>query len=272
MTCGVIYVAIGAKYIREAEHSARSLKRVSPHVDIAVVTDQADADTGLFRHIISADRSHDGTATYAARDHGNYFHKIGLMALTPFDRTIFLDTDTYVARPIDGLFSLLEHYDLLATPGSNAECDFEFERRDPPFNSVPKEFGDYNTGFLAYRSNEGVKKFFQDWQDNFNTHVRHLTSNDQPAFRLTLFQSSLRHHTLMPHFNWVSWIPNFIPSGGGIVVLHGRNWWLHKWVRKLDADAPTMVGPISLRHQAVYYTAKVLYWLHRRGLIARPKF
>lgn len=271
MSCGVIYVAIGEPYVKEAEVSARSLKRVSPTIQIAIITDQSRVPEGVFDRVISAAGDKGDSVTYAQRDRGNYYQKIGLMALTPFERTIFLDTDTYVARPLEGLFTLLERYDMLVTPGSNAEVDYEFERQIEPFASVPKEFGDINTGVLAYRWNDAVKEFFLNWTENFNTHVRHLTSNDQPAFRLTLYQSKLRYHTLATSYNWVSWIPNFIPSGGGVVVLHGRNTWLQKWVKRLDADAPTIVGRISLKHQAVYYAARLLYWMQRKGLVARPK-
>lgn len=271
MNFGVLYVAIGGAYVKEAETSARSLRKVSPAMKIAIVTDQGSANPELFDQVISATGEESGTATYAKKDRGNYFHKIGLMALTPFERTIFLDTDTYVARPLEGLFNLLERYDMLVTPSSNAEVDFAFERTMAPFSSIPKELGDFNTGVLAYRWSEPMKQFFLNWADNFDRHVRHLTSNDQPAFRLTLYQSTLRYHTLATIYNWVSWIPNFIPSGGGVVVLHGRNPWLQKWVSKLDADSPTIVGGVSFRHQMVYFGARLLYWLQRKGLIRKPK-
>ncbi|MGV3663495.1 MAG: hypothetical protein ACO1TE_25210 [Prosthecobacter sp.] len=247
------------------------MKRVSPGVKTAIVTDQSVVNRDVFDQVISHRGDEGEAAAFAQKDRGNYFHKISLMALSPFERTIFLDTDTYVARPLEGLFALLDRYDMLVTPSSNAEVDFEFERTHAPFSSIPKELGDFNTGVLAYRWSDAMRQFFQDWAANFDTHGRHLTSNDQPAFRLTLFQSSLRYHTLAPIYNWVSWIPNFIPSGGGVVVLHGRNPWLQKWVRRLDADVPTIVGSTSWRHQMVHFGSRLLYWLQRKGLIKAPK-
>ena len=38
--CGIIYVATGAKYLAEAEHSARSVRRMSPKIPIAIISDR----------------------------------------------------------------------------------------------------------------------------------------------------------------------------------------------------------------------------------------
>ena len=37
--CGILYVASGPKYLAEAEHSVRSVKRVSPGIPVAIVSD-----------------------------------------------------------------------------------------------------------------------------------------------------------------------------------------------------------------------------------------
>ena len=159
----------------------------------------------------------------------------------------------------------------LVTPDGNAEVNYAFEQQKEPFSSIPPAFGAFNTGVFAFRKSPASLEFLRLWQQNHETHVRQHTTNDQPAFRLSLFQSQVRYHVLPVTYNWFSWIPYFIPSGGRVMVMHGRNPWLFKRAREFDAPTATIVGSISWRHQWMLWSAKVLHWLSRRGIISRPE-
>ncbi len=267
---GFLYTAFGAKYVLEARVSARSVKAADATAKICLVTDQAmepDAEFDIVMPITSAST----TETYAALDSGAYYRKIEQFARSPFDLTVYLDSDTYVPHPLTGLFDLLDRYDLLVTPDGNAEVNYAFEQQKEPFSSIPPAFGAFNTGVFAFRKSPASLEFLRLWQQNHETHVRQHTTNDQPAFRLSLFQSQVRYHVLPVTYNWFSWIPYFIPSGGRVMVMHGRNPWLFKRAREFDAPTATIVGSISWRHQWMLWSAKVLHWLSRRGIISRPE-
>ncbi len=266
---GFLYTAFGAKYVAEARISARSVKRADPDAKICVVTDQAmqpDAEFDIVLPITAAATNE----TYAALDSGAYYRKIEQFARSPFDRTIYLDSDTYVTAPLTEVFDLLERYDLLVTPDGNAEVNYRFEQTEAPFTSIPKAFGAFNTGVFAFRKSDAALGFLRRWQQNHEAHVRQHTTNDQPGFRLSLYQSDVRYHVLPVTYNWFAWIPYFIPSGGRVMVMHGRNPWLFRWAKHFDAPTATIVGRTSWKHQWMVRVARVLHWLSRRGLISKP--
>jgi len=269
MSKGFLYTAFGAKYMAEARISARSVKRVDPAAKICMVTDQElkpDAEFDLVLPMTPPD----AVENFAALDSGAYYRKIPQFLRSPFERTVYLDSDTFVTAPLDGLFDLLERYDLLVAPDGNAEVNYRFEQTEAPFTSIPKAFGAFNAGVLAFRKNELTDRFFKLWQEGYETHVRRHTVNDQPALRLALYQSDARYHVLPVIYNWISWIPYFIPSGGRVMVMHGRNPWLFHWAKHLDAKTATIVGPVSVKHQFIFYAAKMLHWLSRKGIIRKP--
>ncbi len=270
MTRGFLYTAFGAKYVEEARVSARSVKRADASAKICLVTDKAlepDAEFDIVMPITKASSNEN----YAKLDSGAYYRKIEQFVRSPFERTIYLDSDTFVTAPLGGLFDLLERYDLLVTLDGNAEVNYRFEQTEAPFTSIPKEFGAFNAGVIAFRKNETTDSFFKLWHQNYKEHVQRHTVNDQPAFRLSLYQSNARYHVLPVTYNWFCWIPNFIPSGGRVVVMHGRNPWLFKWAHKFDAPTATIVGSTSWKHQFISIAARVLHWLSRKGVISRPE-
>lgn len=271
VTRGFLYTAFGAKYVAEARVSARSVKAADAAAKICIVTDQAmepDAEFDIVMPITAAG----GSETFAKLDSGAYYRKIEQFARSPFERTVYLDSDTFVTGPLGGLFDLLDRYDLLVTLDGNAEVNYRFEQTEAPFTSIPKEFGCLNTGVLGFRKNVVTEKFFARWSENHERHVRQHTVNDQPGFRLALWESGdVRYHVLPVTFNWFSWIPYFIPSGGRVMVMHGRNPWLFRLAHLLDAKTATIVGPVSWKHQLIVRAARVLHWFTRKGIISAPK-
>ena len=268
---GFLYTAFGAAYVEEARVSARSVRQVNPEAKICIVTDEPVIAGEEFDMVLPITPPGE-VETFARLDSGAYYRKIDQFARSPFDRTIYLDSDTYVTGSLAGLFDLLDRYEMLVTHDGNAEANYRFEQTETPFTSIPKEFGCINTGVLAYRNGGRAQAFFTRWKENHVLHVQHRTVNDQPAMRLTLFESDLRYHILPITYNWFSWIPCFIPSGGKVVVIHGRNRWLFKWAAGLEARTASVFGPMSWRHLRLYYAAKILNWLSRKGIIGKPRF
>jgi hypothetical protein len=271
MTRGFLYVSFGCKYVAEARLSAASVRASNPDARICMITDLALEPDNLF-DIVLPITSPLGLEKYAPKDSGAYYRKIAQIGRTPFDRTIYLDSDTFVTGSLSEMFDLLEHYDILIAPDSSAEANFGFEQTEAPFATVPKAFGVFNTGVLAYRQSGPTMQMLQAWEKNHDSYARQHTTNDQPAFRLSLYESTVRYHVLPVTYNWLSWLPCFLPGGGRVMVMHGRNPWLFKWAGHFTTALPTVVGIPSLRLLAVVTAARTLYWLHRKGWLARPKF
>jgi hypothetical protein len=262
---GILYIATGASYLAEARQSARSARRHHPELKIAVATDQNLVPDADFNVVLAAPTcgQQEKKDSYLARDRVAYYRKIRPLLESPFEKTLFLDSDTYIAAPLDDLFKLLDHFDLLVTP-AHVVHDYAFERSAPPFCDIPAAFGYFNTGLVAYRRGPATNSFLHRWMENYTTHTAQHTVNDQPAFRLTLFQGIASFHVLPAHYNIISWVPFIVPAGGRIVMLHGRNPWLQKWVARFSGTAtPTLVGPLTGLASFWYQAARVLNTVRR---------
>ena len=99
---GIIYSAIGAQFIAEAISSARSSLRFNrvPHL--------------IFCDVVPIDRI-DGIEFVRIESCGDPFgDKIRSIRRLPFEKTLFLDGDTYLTANVDELFDLLNRFDVAA--------------------------------------------------------------------------------------------------------------------------------------------------------------
>ena len=70
---------------------------------------------------------------------GNFHVKIAGLRKTPFERTVFIDTDTLICGDLRGTFALLDRFDLVVT--HNAwRVDRAFEENAMPDSNVPADF------------------------------------------------------------------------------------------------------------------------------------
>ncbi|MFC7071241.1 hypothetical protein [Halobaculum lipolyticum] len=206
-TNGVLFVAtgqreleVGRSYIEEAEQAAAQL---NARTDLRTVlfTDRADLSGSPFSDVIEIE-----DPDYGFRD------KVKCMKRTPFDRTLFLDTDTWVTTDIADIFSLLDNCALAV-----AHDPVHGERE---LAGVPSAFPEFNTGVLLYRNDPPVREFFDSWLRTFDEDTEDRISLDQPAFRKALFESDLRYVTLTREWN-CRYNQNGMIAGEPR-ILHGR--------------------------------------------------
>lgn len=198
---GALYVAIGAdKYIQEAMASAASLRRVSSSLAIALASD-ADAAPPGFDQLVRIDEG-DG-----------FRAKILALRRSPFERTVFLDSDTYVVAELSALFQLLERFDVAAAHAPN--------RVTLPLDDVPAAFPELNTGVIACRRGEATDALLDRWLAEYDRLLpdRPL-SMDQPSFRRALYGSDIRLAILPPEFNMRFEMAGY--HNATVRVLHGR--------------------------------------------------
>ncbi|PWU08128.1 MAG: hypothetical protein C5B47_05130 [Verrucomicrobia bacterium] len=201
-SCGVLYVATGRRHLVEAARSAESVRKHMPRLPILLYTDQTNVKFQVFTEIRKIDQPQ-----YSFGD------KILPLKETPFERTLFLDTDTHLCAPVHDLFEILDRFDLAA---SHAPY------RPARPSSTPSCFCELNSGVIAYRRNTETICFFDEWMQLYQDFVVATNSTpDQPALRQALYESSIRIYILPPEYNLRTVMPGF--SGRGTVkILHGR--------------------------------------------------
>ncbi len=206
---GIVYVATGQTYYDEAMASIRSAKTAMPDVPVTLFTD-VEADSNLIDNIV-----HVANPNYSTQD------KITGMAQSPYAKSIFIDTDTYICQSIADLYELLDHFDIAAVLPS-----FRATQAIPP---LPPCFPGFNTGVVAYRKTPDTDNFFPKWLTTHEYQLKHLKPtfsrwrpfHDQYSFREAVYDSNLRIATLGPEYNCMHLVPGFVH--GQVRVIHGRD-------------------------------------------------
>jgi hypothetical protein len=199
---GFLYAATGPRFLAEAFASAARLAEIMPNVPRALASD-VKPESDLFSHWI-----------HIENPQGTFADKIGPLAQTPFEETLFLDTDTYLCEPVPELFELLGRCDI-----AMAHAPMRHTATVP----VPPSFPECNSGVIVYRRNGKTKQLFEAWE---RAYAKQLATtgqpDDQPALREALWQSEARLAVLPPEYNFRFVLPAF--AGRGLVkILHGRH-------------------------------------------------
>ncbi|MFW6368713.1 MAG: hypothetical protein ACOCZ9_03145, partial [Spirochaetota bacterium] len=141
---GVVYIVTTTTtytYLDAAIASARSVAKHMPSVGIHLFTDRAGlarVDT-LEKHPFSS---------LAEVDRPHYRSKVEYLAKTPFERTLYLDSDTRVLTDISEIFALAERFDVALAHAHrrNARKTTQQWREE-----IPPSFPQYNCGVMFYR-------------------------------------------------------------------------------------------------------------------------
>src|SRR5690606_25020653 len=122
--------------------------------------------------------------------------KITGMQMSPFDRTVFLDSDTFVCNPIDEIFELLDYFDMASTLDVKG-CSVNFWKEYQPDYKIKLKgvLHEFNTGVVGFKKNSAVSLFLQEW---LSIHRELNMYADMPTFR----EAFLRHPIkigVLPH-------------------------------------------------------------------------
>ena len=188
MTDGVLFVATGRRYIDAGVRAAATVREHSPTLSVHLFADWKsqgyafDEDPGPFTSVGDIDEPHRRS-------------KVDYLPQTPFDRTLYLDTDTAVRADISDMFRVLERFDVALT---------HEHRRLSPVRSktwrtdIPRAFPQFNGGVILYGSSPPVKAFLDDWRTSFHEAG---FPQDQITLRELLWLSDLRIATMPPEYN-----------------------------------------------------------------------
>jgi hypothetical protein len=209
MSDGAIYIITkDERYLNLLEASAASLKRAMPDLPITIFS-QFPISSANFDKVIRVNTEGDG-----------FYDKARLMLDSPYDRTLFLDADIYVAEPVTELFALLDRFDCAATHEEYLNTDWF---NDYPRPDVPMSFPEFNTGVLAFKRSSNMQRALQEWSRLYNEFLKKhpgLSINDQPFFRVAAYHGDARIATLGREYNCKFRGQGYL--NGPLKVLHGH--------------------------------------------------
>ncbi|MEZ0388670.1 MAG: putative nucleotide-diphospho-sugar transferase [Verrucomicrobium sp.] len=246
---GFIYVATGARHLDEARASVKSLRAAMPDAHVTLFTDlQIQQSPMEFDTVLGIDQRSE-----------SFSDKILPLARSPYLKTVYLDTDTYVAEDCREIFKVLDHFDIAAA--------HDPWRVDYAYETLPYAFPTFNTGLIAFRSGPQMGQFVADWLDSHQRLFKPNLpdDNDQPAFRHTLFHSKLRLSVLPTEYNLRTWHPCFIGGFGRVKVIHDRNRHAPAIAQLLNSyHRPRIYGWIPPKVLLFYLFQKVDNMIRRR--------
>jgi len=204
---GFLYLVYGdRRFVDEALQSCRSLKRVSPAAHATVVVDRLTPELeDELRRVF--DDVREGIAPvhgdeFGARrlpwHYGLTFKVRNMHTASPYQRTFFVDTDTYFLDRVDGLFDLLEYFDLVLTPAPGDTSEVR-----NPRGEVMTGFTPYNTGVVVF-DRDRTADLFERWerlQDAAMASDREHAGPTQETFAAALLESSARFCVLQTTWN-----------------------------------------------------------------------
>ena len=190
MSKGVIYVAYTQKYIDEALFSIASLKKHNKELPVTLFSDIKVENSLLDKNILISNNN--------KRSKGNY-NFLSLID-SPYAKTLYLDTDTYINYNITDMFDILTKYDI------GLIQDFARKRKKysdniPEYKSIPYGFSEFNGGVILFNNNDTFKQFFNLWVHYYKKYFNICKGYNQPTLRVALWKSNIKIHTFPLEYN-----------------------------------------------------------------------
>ncbi len=254
MSNGAIYIVTqDPRYVAMLRTSAERLKKLMPQLPITVFS-EFPVEGPWFEKVVRVESSGDGL-----------YDKTRLMGESPYERTIFVDADIYVAQAFPELFSLLDRFDCAATHEEYADTDW-FHRYPRP--DIPASFPEFNTGIFLFKRSDRMDSLFAQWRTLYEAYLReypNLPVNDQPFFRAAVYHHDARIATLTREYNCKFRGQGYLT--GPVKVLHGHV------DLKLDVDQISKAIAVlnASERPRVYIAGKVFEQKLTGRLVSRRK-
>jgi len=222
---GFIYVATGQSYIDEAVISAQSYKAHMADIPIILYTDDVAAanSSQVFDQLIELD-----DPAYGPSD------KFFALRNSPFEKTVFVDTDTWCLDQCTELFRMLDRFEFAV-----AHAPVRAMNLVP--KGVPRCFPEMNTGVLAFRKTPEVSRLFEQWAINYlDFKVRRNINRDQLSFRKVLYESNISLNILPPEYNLRATFSYMVGGMAPVKIIHARGADLKRALRIITAGNEEM--------------------------------
>jgi hypothetical protein len=260
ITCGALFIAFGDQYHREVVQAVHSVRKVHPDLPCCVVSEKELDNLPSCAKVLVREPD----LKHPLRAKPRYLRE------SPFERTLFLDTDTTIVRPIEGIFRILDRFDI----GLSLLPHYHPQHTKYPYLNTP------NSGVVLFRRCQAVSKMFDHWLELFDRTATKFEASslsarihDDPLLMQAICDTREIHLApLAPALNFVLHMQNITASP--IHIIHGRHVDPGGLARAIDqgreADfnprvwIPQMQSPLpdgSLKKPAIWIQAP-FYALH----------
>ena len=196
---GVIYCSTGpcpyfskqASYSLYADRSAGSLKKFLSDIDITLFSDTLEHPP--LKNISKIKLLPDFPKK------GAFFSKIRSLQNSPYEKTLYLDSDTMILdQRVELVFDMLEKFDILGIHGPVRVSNIVH----PKYSHIPLAFPEVNGGVIAFKNNERTQQVWDKWFDlYYEDMVKKEAGNDQLSLRCVLWETNLRLGILPDEYN-----------------------------------------------------------------------
>lgn len=210
---GYIYVVDGLRWVREVNYAASRLRTLTDYPIAIVCSEEYPEITELSNSLKNL------IIIIVPKLQGSDFcSKVIGMQHTPFEKSLFMDSDTFVMYNIDNVFELLNNYDLALTQEPS-----EHTSLFPIEDKLKNIFIEYNTGVVLYNNSEKVMDLFRDWEQIILTKKYGKDYFDMPQFRNVILNSQhkLNIYTLPENFN-MHGLRSYKILFGQVAIIHER--------------------------------------------------
>ncbi|AGB39285.1 LPS:glycosyltransferase [Natronococcus occultus SP4] len=208
MSSGVLYITAGKMYLEEAKESARILKAEMPDISISIVADRPP-ESELFDEYIELSEPNFG-----------WLDKVENLSRTPYDKTVYFDSDVYVESEFSEIFDILDVFDVAMVPDPNQHpvLDSQYNAQTTEmYSGAGRTLTEFNAGVIAYRMTDSVNDCLDDWQELYDPDEHW---SDQPSLRVALSRNDVRFYPLRTQYNYMPGLENLL--SGEVKIVHNR--------------------------------------------------
>lgn len=188
---GVVFVATGDSCRKEVLSAIHFMQKFNSNIKMTLFTD----DINFFNDSVCDLDS----IICIDNPSFSFIDKIFGFINAPYDKNIFMDSDTGVVDDISDLFDLLDRVDIAAAHAGTRDGKKMITSNN---KTIPSSFPELNTGIVCFKKNNMTKNEFLKWKQIYIANPSHI--NDQPSFREMLFFSDLSFSILPPEFNFLA--------------------------------------------------------------------
>lgn len=181
---GIVYIGRGQRWLQEARTSAKSAEQHK--IPYRIITDDVVDGTTLAPLPI-----HPGK-------HKHFIVKTVAYELSPFSVTAYLDSDTWINKPLDWGFEQTEKFGL--SVAYERPCIYKGE----PY---------FNAGVIFFKKDKAIAELFSEWRARLD---KREDGHDQPPLSEAIAACGIRPFILPPTWNTKS----FPVAQEHIIYLH----------------------------------------------------
>jgi hypothetical protein len=126
--------------------------------------------------------------------------KVDYINLSPFNKTLYLDSDTLPLFNLSDVFDALDYVDLCICHDFSRKRE-NIARGIQPYGDIPRSLPEVNGGVFAYKATDEVSSFFKVWREYFYKYFVETNGWDQPSLRAALYESKVRFSIMPDEYN-----------------------------------------------------------------------